>query len=150
MSIATTRPAAANALGLRHLDHLNLSVADLARTRAWYGRVFGFEVVEEGTSDDGSPWAILRGGDALLCCYERAGAELPTNAARRARGEHGINHFGLRITDRAAWEAAVARERLTLHWGSPLRYPHGTSWYVEDPTGYSIEVALWDGDTVAF
>src|SRR6185503_12235140 len=29
-------------------DHLNLSVKDLDETIAWYGRVFGFAVAEEG------------------------------------------------------------------------------------------------------
>ena len=32
---------------LKNIDHINLTVADFETTVAWYGRVFGFELVEE-------------------------------------------------------------------------------------------------------
>jgi catechol 2,3-dioxygenase-like lactoylglutathione lyase family enzyme len=148
---SATRSVTGPRLGLRHLDHMNLSVADLDLTRDWYARVFGFETVEEGVSDDGSRWAILRAGDAMLCCYEHPDWTFVSNAERRERRLHGFNHFAFRITDRAAWEATVKRENLQLDWGgAALDYPHSTSWYVADPTGYGIEVALWNEDRVAF
>lgn len=48
------------------------------------------------------------------------------------------------------WESIVRDHRLPTYYGSPLRYPHSTSWYVKDPSGYMIEVALWDEDRVEF
>ncbi|MBK9974810.1 MAG: VOC family protein [Planctomycetes bacterium] len=33
---------------VKHLDHINLSVASFAKTAQWYERVFGFYVVEQG------------------------------------------------------------------------------------------------------
>ncbi len=65
-------------------------------------------------------------------------------------GLHGINHFGLRITDRTAWEEIVDREKIEVLYDGPTRWSHSTSWYISDPTGYEIEVALWDDDMVAF
>jgi len=129
---------------VKHLDHLNLSVRDLAQTIEWYGRVFGFGVVERGIYN-GAPWAILRSGEAMLCCYERP--DLPMEG--REAFQH-VSHFALRITDRAAWEQILAAEALPTRYGSPRAWPHSTAWYVVDPTGYEIEVALWDADTVAF
>ena len=67
-----------------------------------------------------------------------------------ATGRHGVRHFGLRVTDGEAWERTLRRERLELFWDSPVQYPHSTSWYVKDPDGYEIEVALWNEDRVAF
>jgi catechol 2,3-dioxygenase-like lactoylglutathione lyase family enzyme len=133
-------------MAVKHLDHLNMSVRDLAESVDWYGRAFGFRKVEGGVID-GSPWAILRGGDALLCLYEHPerGAPDPDE-----HGHHAPSHFGLRITDRAAWEATVAREKLRVEYGGAHRWPHSTAWYVTDPTGYEIEVALWDDDRVQF
>ena len=64
--------------------------------------------------------------------------------AQRARGVHGLNHFGLRITDRAGWEKTMEREGIEPEYGGPVRWPHSTAWYIQDPTGYEIEVALWD------
>ena len=54
---------------VKHLDHLNLSVADMAASTDFYGRVFGFLEVDGGVQD-GVRWMILKSGEALLCLYE--------------------------------------------------------------------------------
>ncbi|MEZ4318439.1 MAG: VOC family protein [Myxococcota bacterium] len=131
---------------VKHLDHLNLTVRDLAETIAFYGRLFDFEVVERGVYD-GAPWAILRGGDAMLCCYEHASFE---SVRPKIAHVHGVNHLSFRIADRAAWEQRVRSEQPELLYGGVTRWPHSTSWYVADPSGYEIEVAAWDDDTVRF
>jgi lactoylglutathione lyase len=133
-------------MAVKHLDHLNLSVASVAASRDWYARVFDFRVVEEGTYD-GRPWAILRSGEALLCLYEHPERGVPDP---EQHGHHGIAHFGLRIDDARAWEAVVAREGIEVAYGGVVRWPHSRAWYVTDPTGYEIEVACWDGDRVLF
>ena len=134
---------------IKHLDHLNLSVTNFEQTREWYARVFGFELVEHGLSM-GVPWGVLRRGDAMLCIYEHPQRTLPSKQERQSGHLHGISHFGLRITDRVAWEDVAQRHALELYYDSPVRYPHSTSWYVRDPTGYEIEIALWDDDTTRF
>ena len=124
---------------VKHLDHLNLDVADMEASIHFYRDHFGFEPVERGTYD-GAPWTIIRAGDALLCLYERPG--LHPGA--------GLNHFGLRITDERAWEETVARTGIPIRYGGAVRWPHSTAWYVRDPSGYEIEVALWKDDEVRF
>jgi catechol-2,3-dioxygenase len=133
-------------MAVKHLDHLNMSVRDLEESVRWYGRVFGFEPQERGTYD-GRPWAILRSGEALLCLYEHRGRGEPDP---EAHGHHGLSHFGLRITDRVAWEATVAREKVPVQYGGAYDWPHSTAWYVTDPTGHEIEVALWQDDRIRF
>ena len=131
---------------VRQLDHLNMSVANFEQTADWYRSVFGFEVVERG-SYDGNPWGVLRAGDAMLCIYEKPGLKFEDADELSKRGLHRLAHFGLRITDRAQWLETLKRENLeSFYW----RYPHSESWYVNDPTGWEIEVALWDADTVSF
>lgn len=134
---------------VKHLDHLNMSVRDLDETAAWYGRVFGFQLVERGTYK-GAPWGVLRSGEAMLCVYQDPGRESLDGDELRDKRLYGVNHFGLRITDRAAFEAIAEREHLEFSYPSPVRWPHSTAWYVLDPTGYEIEVACWDDDRVAF
>jgi catechol 2,3-dioxygenase-like lactoylglutathione lyase family enzyme len=133
-------------VSVKNQDHLNMSVRNLAESVDWYGRVFGFTKVEDGVIE-GRPWAILRGGEALLCLYEHPKRKDPDPAQH---GHHGLAHFGLRIDDRASWEDTVAREKVEVDYGGAFPWPHSTSWYVSDPTGYTIEVALWDGDQVRF
>jgi len=149
MQTAHDSPRTAATGMVAHLDHLNLSVADLEETVAWYGRVFGFEVRETGVYD-GAPWAILRAGEALLCLYQYPERELLDGDALAERRIHGFNHFGLRVRDREAWEETLRRERVPVLYGGVVRWPHGDSWYVTDPTGYEIEVAHWDDDVVRF
>jgi catechol 2,3-dioxygenase-like lactoylglutathione lyase family enzyme len=131
-------------------DHLNLSVKDFDETVAWYGRVFDFALVEEGT-DEGAPFGVLRSekgaGDAMLCIYHRPEYAFVDNEGRKGRGLHGIRHPGFRITDEARWRETIAREGLEVE---ERAYPHSQSCYVYDPTGYEIEVVLWNNDRVDF
>jgi catechol-2,3-dioxygenase len=129
------------------LDHLNLTVRNFDETASWYKTVFGFEIVEKGLHG-GLPWGVLRNGDSMLCIYESP--ERTQTDAEETERFHRIYHFGLRINDREQWEKTLRECALPTYFGSPLRYPHSTSWYVTDPTGYMIEVALWDEDRVAF
>ncbi|MBY0472502.1 VOC family protein [bacterium] len=129
------------------LDHLNLTVRNFEEAANWYGKVFGFRVVEQGL-DDGRPWGVLRSGDSMLCIYENPGLAVPRD--EDSEKFYKIYHFGLRIQNREVWEKTLREHRLATYYGSPLKYPHSTSWYVTDPTGHMIEVALWDNDQVRF
>lgn len=133
---------------LRSIDHVNITVADFDETVAWYGRVFGFELVEEG-DQDGTRWGVIRRGDTMLCIYEYPDCRLDDRFAMREAGLHGINHFGFRV-ERAAWEETMVRENIEVCYGGPIEWPHSTSWYVADPTGWEIEVAAWHDDKVEF
>lgn len=121
------------------LDHLNMTVGSVPRTVDWYARVFGFELVEEGIWR-GKPWGIIRSGDAVLCIYEDPERGSPDLSEHQS---HGVAHFGLRIDDRASWEATVVRESVEVLYDGAVSWSHSTSWYIEDPNGYEIEVALW-------
>ncbi len=129
------------------LDHLNLTVRNFEEAAHWYGKVFGFEIVEQGLSE-GKPWGVLRSGDSMLCIYESSARLSPSDDG--IDRFHKIYHFGLRIRDKAEWERTVREQRLPTFYGSPVTYPHSTSWYIADPTGYMIEVALWDDERVQF
>ena len=128
------------------LDHLNLSVKDLEDTVAWYGRVFGFAVAEDGIWD-GVRWAILRSGDTMLCVYHHPEFRFVDNDGLASRHLHAIRHPGFRISDERRWLETIEREGLEAE---EIVYPHSRSWYVYDPTGYEIEVVKWNEDRVTF
>lgn len=134
---------------VRHLDHLNMTVRDFDQTVEWYGRVFGFELVEEEVTE-GVRWGVIRSGEALLCVYEDLNREHLDRFELRDRGLHGMAHFGLRITDEDEWLEVVDREQIEVLYGGTVEWPHSRSWYLKDPTGYEIEVALWHEDQIAF
>jgi catechol 2,3-dioxygenase-like lactoylglutathione lyase family enzyme len=131
------------------LDHVNLTVDDLDATIGWYGRVFGFEVVERDVQD-GVPWAVLHIDDAMLCIYEYPEREHPDRFELEKRGLHGMNHFSLRIEDEKRWQEVVERESLDVLYGGIIEWPHSRSWYIKDPTGNEIEVTRWRGGAPDF
>lgn len=136
-------------MNVKHLDHLNLSVRNFKETADWYGRVFGFEVVESGLWK-GRPWGVLKAGDAMLCAYEDAERKFVDGDGLKASHQHGLNHFALRISDREIWQRTIERENVQVEYGGPVAWPHSRSWYVCDPTGYEIEVVAWNSDEVRF
>ena len=130
---------------IRNLDHLNINVRDLQQSIDFYRSVFGMEVVESGPDSGYGIWAILRGGDAMLCLYERPDFEL-----RAAMRERELKHFALRVESAAGLEAHLRDLGLQLGYGGHVSYAHSDSYYVTDPTGYEIEVVAWHDDQVRF
>jgi catechol 2,3-dioxygenase-like lactoylglutathione lyase family enzyme len=129
---------------IKQLDHLNLTVANFEETAAWYKRVFGFEVVENGTHR-GKPWGVLRAHDAMLCVYENPDRLFwPSEQLEKSKVH------ALRITNQDEFVRVLQREGVTLEYEGTWKYPHSTSWYVKDPTGYIIEVVFWTNDTIRF
>ena len=142
-------------MAVRFLDHLNITVSDLDASIEFYGDLFDFEVVEQDVLDDGRRWCVLKAGEAMLCIYEESDRIIPDNREVTVGDHspvklHGLNHFGLRLDDREAWEKRVADTGVTVLYGGPVNWPHSTAWYVKDPTGNEIEVVYWDDETVRF
>jgi len=89
-------------------------------------------------------WGVLLCGEAMLCIYEKPEAEFIDRLEASKRGLHYISHVGVRIENQTAWEETIEREGVEILYGGAIQMPHGVSWYVSDPTGWEIEVALWD------
>ncbi len=134
---------------VKQLDHINLTVANLEATIDWYGRVFGFEVVERDVKN-GVNWAVIRSGEAMLCIYEHSASQFHDRFELAKRGTHAVSHFALRIEDADEWIDTMRREGITPSYGGVIEWPHSKAWYVNDPTGYEIEIACWQNDEVAF
>lgn len=134
---------------VKHLDHINLSVTDFDQSVDWYRRVFDFALVEEGIQD-GVRWGVIKSGEALLCLYEHRDRHHLDRFELGDHHLHGMAHFGLRITNEIEWLAVVEREQVQVLYDGVIRWPHSLAWYVNDPTGYEIEVALWNRDQIEF
>ncbi len=130
-------------MDIQAFDHLNITVRDFRESVDWYGRVFGFSLVEEDVKN-GVRWGIVRSrggeGEQMLCLYEYPDSRFLDRLELKAQGIHGMNHFAFRIDDEARWEETIRREGFDV---SPWEWPHSKAWYVTDPTGYEIEVVFW-------
>lgn len=128
------------------IDHVNLTVKNLEESLSWYKNHFDMEKVEEGIRDEGK-WAIVAKDDSMVCMYERLDDRKSADD-QPADEFHRIYHFGVRITDPIEWEKRLEKfeTRLKYKWD----YPHSTSWYVYDPTGYEIDVSYSLSENLQF
>ncbi len=116
------------------MTHLQLTVADLPRSMAFYGTLFGMR-------------ELFRVGDHMVMMQTPGSHEVFTLNANPAttlpRGEMGgIAHFGFRLRERpdmAAFLADAAKLGGTAHEHG--QRGEGELWgFVDDPDGYGVEV----------
>lgn len=127
------------------LDHINFTVENFNETVKWYKNIFNFDLVESGFNLKGNKWGILKSGDTMLAI-----TEYPNRKSYIDDSYHKVYHFGLRLIDKSEWLKKLKAFRLETFYSSPVNYPNSTSWYVKDPTGHEIEVAIWNQNKVIF
>lgn len=124
----------------------SLYVADLARSRDFYERVFGFETLLE---EERMVGLAIPGGSVLLL-FRRGGSVEPSPMPGGTIPPHdgqGTLHlcFAVPLAELGAWEGHLGalgiaiESRVTQSFG-------GLSLYFRDPDGHSLEVAgpgLW-------
>ena len=131
---------------ISHILETSLYIDDLARSREFYTRVFGFAAV---FSDDRMCAMEVPGGQVLLLFRQGMTdrpAPLPGGVIppHHGRGELHLA-FAIPLSELAAWEAHLASQDVPVE--SRVLWPRGgTSLYFRDPDGHSLEVAtpgLW-------
>ncbi|MFZ4712133.1 MAG: VOC family protein [Bacteriovoracaceae bacterium] len=127
------------------IDHINMTVKNLEESVAWYEKIFQFQKVEQGVSE-GQPWAIIRNENSLLCLYQEPNRVAAPEGDNIFDQFHRLYHFGLNVDSSLEWEKIVQLHKIKVMYGGAIRYPHSTSWYVEDPSGYEIEVSHWNNE----
>ena len=121
------------------IDHLVLTVADIAATVAFYERVLGMEHVERGRRH------ALHFGRAKINLHE-SGNEFEPKAARVTPGSGDI----CLIADGASLDEVVAQlvaHEVPIEVGPVARdgaIGAMTSVYVRDPDGNLVEISVYD------
>lgn len=124
----------------------SLYVADLARSRAFYEQVFGFETL----LDEERMVGLAVPGGSMLLLFRRGGSVTPSPVLGGLIPPHdgqGTLHlcFAVPLAELDAWErhlqalGIAVESRVTQRFG-------GLSLYFRDPDGHSLEVAgpgLW-------
>jgi catechol 2,3-dioxygenase-like lactoylglutathione lyase family enzyme len=138
-------------------SHLALSVADLARSRAFYCGALGFTAGQEYRSSgprvakllecpaSGFAGCFLRRGDTLLelLCYEEGA---PGDVAPRWPHEHGFVHVSFTVDDIGTVVAEIERHggalrtRLDHSFGDKPAQPRTIIVFCTDPDGNRIEL----------
>jgi catechol 2,3-dioxygenase-like lactoylglutathione lyase family enzyme len=129
----------------------SLYVADLARSVAFYRRVFGFPAFFH----DARMAALGVPGAAVLLLFRSGGAVEPSVTPGGIIPPHdgaGALHvcFAIARDDLEAWQQRLDAESIAVE--SRVTWPRGgSSLYFRDPDGHSLELAtpgLWPNDGV--
>ena len=148
---------------VRAIDHLNIVVADLARSVKFYTEVLGFRKTHDVYME--GEWIEqiigLKGVKGLVAFVEPPGGgtriellqylappgvALPENSRANT---YGLRHFALRVDDIAAMATRLRAAGVTL-FSDPVRVPQGvvkfaagdkTLLYFLDPDGVIVELA---------
>jgi catechol 2,3-dioxygenase-like lactoylglutathione lyase family enzyme len=124
----------------------SLYVEDLARSRLFYERIFGFVTVFA----DERMCAMEVPGEQVLLLFRHGMTDQPAPGPGGIIPPHhgrGALHlaFAIPFGELAAWETHLQRQDVALE--SRIVWPRGgTSLYFRDPDGHSLEVAtpgLW-------
>ncbi len=149
---------------IRAIDHVNLVVADLARSVKFYTEVLGFvktadvhmqgawieEIIGLKDVEGRVAFVELPGGGGprieLLQYVAPAGVALPENSRANTRG---VRHIAFRVDDIAGMAARLRAAGVTL-FSEPVRVPAGvvkfaagdkSLLYFLDPDGVILELA---------
>jgi catechol 2,3-dioxygenase-like lactoylglutathione lyase family enzyme len=119
------------------IHHIKFPVSDLARSIAWYERVFGFKVEMEFPDEAG----VVRGAAGTIPGLGDAGFALRENP-EAAKGFAGFDAVSFGIADKAAAEAWVAKlDGLGIEHSPVIEATIGWIVSLRDPDG--IEIRLY-------
>ncbi len=124
------------------IEHVNLSVSDLARSTEFYRQLFGFDLRWEGTTSDGRPAAHVGDDAHYVALFQAAQSEKADNDYGRV----GINHFGYVVDDLDAMKKRLASLGVTPK--AEMDYEPGKRLYFFDPDGIEIELVEYDATAV--
>jgi catechol 2,3-dioxygenase-like lactoylglutathione lyase family enzyme len=119
------------------LEHVNMSVADLDQTIAFYEKLLGLKVRWRGTNASGERAAHIGDDRHYLALFE-IGERERTEADY---GQLGLNHFGFVVDDLDA-----SRQRLADLQVEPTMeadYEPGRRLYFLDPNGVEVELVQY-------
>jgi len=123
---------------VKHIDHVELLVPDIARTESWYRKVLGLERVQAW---DPEPVMIGAGGTNLaLFTSPRAKGRLPG----KKKNGHRVSYGYLRVaflTNRSGFEKAQKRlKKLGVAYRGPVDHDTSFSIYFQDLNGLPLEI----------
>ena len=120
------------------IDHVALTVRDVARSVAWYRDVLGLERRYEAEWGDFP--AVVGVGTTSLALFP---ALVPEPAPPPRREVLSVRHVAFRV-DRATFERA--RGHLAAHGIVPTFQDHAAahSLYFPDPDGHALELTTYD------
>lgn len=116
---------------LERLHHVSFAVADLAKSKAFFGGVIGLPEIQRPAFNFAGAWYAI--GDRQLHLIEQPGAGRDSSS-RRSRSDH----MALEVTEIGAAEAALTAAGIEYQRGGNEALGFSQI-FCSDPDGHTIE-----------
>ena len=123
---------------VQHIDHVAITVSNLARSLAWYTDVLGLERRFE--EEWGDVPTVVCAGETCVALFP---SDIPDPQPVEARETVSMRHFAFRV-DRENFEAAQVRFRDRGIEFESADHGIAHSVYISDPDGHRIEITTYD------
>ena len=122
------------------LQHASLIVADMAKTRAFYGDFLGMQELQRPDifKFDGA-WFESEGTEIHMILEEHTTAPAGLRAAGKGAETGLATHFAFEVDDVQAWEIRSKEMNISIVGGPMLRGDGIVQMYVYDPDLYLVE-----------
>ena len=115
-------------LKVSSIDHINMSVKNLAQSVEFYKNLFGFEIKKEQPEEKSK---IIGNDNVKLCLYEDSEMKL----------EGAIAHFGFHVENFDEIMKICTSLGVKIYYDGPVQFEKSRSIYISDPNGYDIELS---------
>jgi catechol 2,3-dioxygenase-like lactoylglutathione lyase family enzyme len=126
------------AFRVKHIDHVELLVRDIAKTEAWYRKVLGLKRIQAW---DPEP-VMIGAGNTMLALFTSPRPK--QRLTGRKRDGHRVSYGYLRVaflTDTKGFEQAQRRLRkLGIRFRGPVDHETTFSIYFQDLNGLPLEI----------
>ena len=115
-------------LKVSSIDHINMSVKNLAQSVEFYKNLFGFEIKKEQPEEKSK---IIGNDNVKLCLYEDS----------EMKPEGAIAHFGFHVENFDEIIKICTSLGVKIYYDGPVQFEKSRSIYISDPNGYDIELS---------
>jgi len=115
-------------LKVSSIDHINMSVKNLAQSVEFYKNLFGFEIKKEQPEEKSK---IIGNDNVKLCLYEDS----------EMKPEGAIAHFGFHVENFDEIMKICTSLDIKIYYDGPVQFEKSRSIYINDPNGYDIELS---------
>ena len=115
-------------LKISSIDHINMSVKNLAQSVEFYKNLFGFEIKKEQPEEKSK---IIGNDNVKLCLYEDS----------EMKPEGAIAHFGFHVENFDEIMKICTSLGVKIYYDGHVQFEKSRSIYISDPNGYDIELS---------
>jgi len=126
------------------VGHVGINVINMKKSKEFYLKLFGFEVIFEEVLEDKRYMFLGKDGEIIVTLWEQSNKEFSTSSA----GLHHLAFIVDSVEELKAFEKKLEENKITKIYNGIVTHCEGSSSggvFFLDPDGVRLEVCIADG-----